>query len=278
MYKLLVTDLDGTLLNDEKGISREDVASINKLKNKNIKFSVFTGRSLVSAREYLNELKPNMPVALNNGAFLYNCDTEETVYKTHLKSETAIKLYRQGKKTGLNPILFSDFFNEKYMIIENKFWDDTHSFHRYFIHNKDRIVFVDSIEEYLKERAYIVQLVFMGNKYRVKEFMEIHQDLKDISMVYSTEINETVFFEILGSEVSKGKMLSKLMESFQILPEEVIYVGDNYNDLCAMNLVGMPVSPSNASGEIKKISKYTAPSNNDSPLTGVIKHFFPGII
>ncbi len=273
MYKLLVTDLDGTILNDEKTISQRDLESIGLLKDK-VRFSVFTGRSLASARNYLEILRPNAHVGLHNGAFLLDFETGKTVYQSKLKSDKASTLFEEGKELGLNIMLYSDFFNEKHMILEKKFWDDSYPYYKYFCHNSHHMVFVDDIGEFLKDTDYIVQMVFLGNKHIINDFMKKHENQNDISMVYSTEINETVFFEILGPDVSKGKTLKKMLNFYGIPPEEVIYVGDNFNDLCALDLAGMPVSPANASEEVRRISRFTAPTNNDSPLTEIIRQFF----
>jgi HAD hydrolase, family IIB len=91
---------------------------------------------------------------------------------------------------------------------------------------------------------------------------------------YFIAISKPVFLEIANKNVNKGKTLRILGELTNIKMEEVIAVGDSYNDIPLLEVAGMPVAVSNANEEIKKISRFESTSNNDDALKTVIERFF----
>ena len=85
---------------------------------------------------------------------------------------------------------------------------------------------------------------------------------------------QTYLLEIANKNINKGKTLRKLGEILGIGTEEMIAVGDSYNDIPLLEVVGMPVAVANANDEIKAMSKFESTSNNDDALKTVIEKFF----
>ena len=91
---------------------------------------------------------------------------------------------------------------------------------------------------------------------------------------YFIAISKPIFLEIANKNINKGKTLRKLGEILGIGTEEMIAVGDSYNDIPLLEVVGMPVAVANANDEIKAMSKFESTSNNDDALKTVIEKFF----
>jgi phosphatase yidA len=91
---------------------------------------------------------------------------------------------------------------------------------------------------------------------------------------YFIAISKPIFLEIANKNINKGKTLRKLGELTGIKMEEMIAVGDSYNDIPLLEVVGMPVAVANANDEIKAMSKFESTSNNDDALKTVIEKFF----
>ena len=88
MYRMVVTDLDGTLLNNKKQVSEANVKAIQNLKDQNITFVMATGRSDVMTRAYTKQLK-NVDIVIGcDGAVIRNIRTGEILCENHLRSET----------------------------------------------------------------------------------------------------------------------------------------------------------------------------------------------
>jgi len=84
-YKIVVTDLDGTLLNDEKKISDKDVNMLNKLNNNGVKIVIATGRNYFMAKKLTEQIKNINPIILaNNGAVVRKPKTDELIEYNYL--------------------------------------------------------------------------------------------------------------------------------------------------------------------------------------------------
>ena len=71
-YKMFITDLDGTLLDDRKNISEENIIALKKLTDHQVFITVFTGRNYLSAKRFIDALGIDIPVVFQNGAFIMN--------------------------------------------------------------------------------------------------------------------------------------------------------------------------------------------------------------
>src|SRR6056297_2402328 len=98
MFDLFITDLDGTLLDDDKKISQPDLEAIKTIRQNNIAFSVFTGRNFYSAYEYMNILQFDGLAALQNGALVIEMPSRKVVHEIRLKSKNAAFIYSLAKE------------------------------------------------------------------------------------------------------------------------------------------------------------------------------------
>ena len=107
MYRMVVTDLDGTLLNSQKQVSDANAKAIYKLKDQNITFVMATGRSDVMTKAYTKQLKNADIVIGCDGAVIRNIRTGEILYENHLRSETCHMTFEICKKYGLQYYVFA---------------------------------------------------------------------------------------------------------------------------------------------------------------------------
>ena len=85
-YKLICIDMDGTLLNDEKIISENNLRAIKLASEKGVRIAVCTGRIFTSADFFSDLLGVKSPVIASNGAYIREKDRDEVVYKATLRS------------------------------------------------------------------------------------------------------------------------------------------------------------------------------------------------
>ena len=133
MYRMVVTDLDGTLLNNKKQVSEANVKAIQNLKDQNITFVMATGRSDVMTRAYTKQLK-NIDIVIGcDGAVIRNIRTGEILYENHLRSETCHTTFEICKKYGL----------QYYVFAKDELVSDDPQNERFLIHQK----FNETVEE-----------------------------------------------------------------------------------------------------------------------------------
>ena len=83
------------------------------------------------------------------------------------------------------------------------------------------------------------------------------------------------YLELMHIEASKTKAIQFLMNQYGILQQEVIAIGDNYNDKEMIKFAGVGVAMGNAPEEIKMVADFVTDTNNDDGVSKALAHFFP---
>ncbi|MGC8821120.1 MAG: Cof-type HAD-IIB family hydrolase [Fervidobacterium sp.] len=270
MVKLIVTDLDGTLLNDEKHIPYENIQALRAALEKGINVSVATGRNFGSAKRYIEELDLDVPVIFQNGAFIYEWMENKIIYKSDLKSEIAVNIVEKARKYDLFYIVYIDFLEEKDMYIDIDYLGE---FLPYLNNNSWRINKVEDALKYVTKRDSIAEVALVGDEEKiVKAIQEALSGFEhQTSVVKNNKVNTETFYEIFGPNSSKELSFKYLLEYFNVSPEETMYLGDNFNDIGMLKLVGYPVVMENAPEEVKKYAKYISKSNNEAGVAYAVK-------
>ena len=280
MFELFITDLDGTLLDDNKNISDVNLAAINQLRSNKVAFSVFTGRNFYSACEYIKMLEVAGLVALQNGALILEMPSRKVINEICLNTDIAVQIYQMAKRYALTMICFLSYQDFKRkpdndMIVE-KNNSDCAIFDHYFQHNHERITMVQSFDNLLSSKNDIGQLAIIGKEAPLRDLLTTvtHQYHDKISHVLSPIGNDCGFLEFFGPKVSKGDALDYLLEHYDTTASKTVFIGDNYNDLPLMKKVGLPVATENAPREIKDHCKMVVSSNNHHAVKEAIQKIF----
>ncbi len=275
MVKLIVTDLDGTLLNDDKHIPYDNVIALREAIEKGVHVSIATGRNFGSAKRYIKELGLDVPVILQNGAFIYQYMEDKIIYKSDLKSEIAKLLVEKAREKGLFYIVYIDFLKEKDMYIDTNYSGE---FLSYLKQNEWRVNYVSDVVNHISNKDSIAEVALVGDEEKIKNIVD--SDLfkfgESVSVVKNNRINSEVFYEFFGPNSSKDISFNYLLNYFNVKPEETMYLGDNYNDIGMLKIVGYPVVMENAPEEVKKYAKYVSKSNNEAGVAHAIRKLVLG--
>ncbi|MBR3049404.1 MAG: HAD family phosphatase [Bacilli bacterium] len=262
MYKLLVSDFDGTLLDSDEAIPLTTMVEIDRIRKDGCLIAISTGRVLKSVMDYNRDFPFIDYVISCNGAYVYDVNNKKVIYK---KSVLASVIKKLKKLYGEYDINFCD----------TKYW--------YFLHgnNKERpleererrIKDFDSFYEKNKSSIYKVEILFDDKKTcdRVyDEILELNLKITINKFIY----NDYMYgVEITHKDVDKLIGIEKICNKNKISLDEVIGIGDSDNDISTIKNVGMGVCVSNASKEVKKIAKMKTSSNDTKGVEKVIKKF-----
>ncbi|ODN29842.1 Cof-type HAD-IIB family hydrolase [Fervidobacterium thailandense] len=268
--KLIVTDLDGTLLDDDKHIPEENVKALREAMERGVHVSVATGRNLHSAKPYIEELGLDVPVIFQNGAFIYEPLRRRIVHQVPLKSQIAKRFVESARKEGLFYILYSSFLDEHDMYID---MDYHGAFEKYLEQNAWRLNRVTDVVEYLKTSEEIAEIAIVGEEERILRAIKgaIDGFESEVSVVKNNVLGGESFYEIFGPNCSKEEALKFLLNYFGVRPEETMYLGDSFNDIGMLKLVGFPVVVENAHDEVKRYARYITRSNNEAGVAYAIR-------
>lgn len=262
MIRLVVIDLDGTLLNEEKRIPLQNITALKRALQQGIHLSISTGRSYVSGREFAESLSVSVPTSYQNGAVILNHEKKppEVLRKVLLSNEIATRIVESAKRHGLTATVFRDSLSLPDMLMD-RVPDSPYS--DYYAKNEFRIRLVDDIREHLNSSG-IIEISLEGEESRIiTSLSELDLDDSQVTVVKNNEIEKHAFYEFLGPGVGKEYALRFLADHLGISLGEVGFIGDNFNDLEAMQVAGLSIAMNNAPDEIKAVVDFVTKSSND---------------
>lgn len=269
MYRLIVSDLDGTLLRDDHTISEYTKSVIHKVSEQGIEFMLATGRIFGGARKYARELNLNTPILACNGALIKEA-AGKLLYGRPLPDNALTEVFQ----TLIARDLYFHCYAEE-SFYTKKFAGSLASFYSFNSSQpeEDRfpMVEIDPVELIGKDRIYKVLARYEGELDRE----ELYNCLKAIPGT-SVTVSWHNSFDICADQVSKSSAIDRYAKEKEILPSEILCFGDNYNDIDMIRYAGLGIAPENAASAIKEAADYVTCSNNEDGVAKAIEKFVFG--
>lgn len=261
MIKLVVSDLDGTLLDSKSEVSEVTVNTIKKYIDKGIEFAFCTGRAFAEMDHILESI-PFIRYAITaNGAYCFDTFTKEEIFKTLMFKKDIKKVYDVLKDED---VLFEAYIDDK--IYCNKKSDDEIIEYipieflnmvkksRVLVEDMEKLI--DELDE--KDGAIKIHIFFTT----VTDRDKVYQRIKDMPYdIVSQSFNE---IEVNAKDVNKGNGVLALAQKLGVSKGECMGFGDNFNDISMRNGVGTLVAVENAVDPLKEIADYITKSNTEN--------------
>ncbi len=273
MIKFLGIDLDGTLLDSEKHISKENLKALEEAEKRGISITLFTGRSFIASKEYFDVISSDIPGVFQNGAFIATLKSHKVVKKTTLSRKCAKQIIDLSKKEKLFPVAFTNFLEDPDMIYDLDLPEKS-NYTSYFARNAYRMIRVNDMATCIGEEISEVSVVGDFEKIkRVQKYLDPSEHTFILSTLFNS--NNEAFVEFFGPGCGKEKALNFLLNRLKISKKESAFIGDNYNDLEVLKAVENPIVMGNdeTPDEIKKIGKFVTSSNNDNGVAKAIREY-----
>lgn len=260
MIKLVVLDLDGTLLGSDKQISSQNVEIIKKHHEKGVNFVICTGRTL-SEVYHIDSIKNLLPYTdytiLTNGSACID-KTGNTIFDIRINSEDVKNIH---SKLDHMSMMFELYSNGKVICSEKslKEYKDYINPDFYKLVEDTRMTVPDILKFSEDEQGGINMILasFLSNSDMKKAYETV-----SAMDYYITQVGEKSI-EIHHSSVDKGNGISNLAEKLGINKENILSIGDSHNDLTMRKAVGTLVSMGNGIDELKDISDFITSTNDD---------------
>lgn len=264
MYKLIALDMDGTLLNDKKTISKENKEAIKSAISNGSKVVLATGRPLKGIEKYLKELdlinNGDYAIAFN-GALVQETKTGKVLYENNMTKEDLKILYKLSKEldVDIHFLTIGGCYTPKFNVysqIENT------------LNNIPlNIIDFDNIPEDLK----IIKIMFVGSEDKINEIIKLVP--KELQEKYNVVRSASIFLEFLNKDTSKGFAIAKLCNILNIDKKNILCVGDAENDIHMIEYAGLGVAMGNAYPQVKKVANYITKTNDQHGVAQVINKF-----
>jgi hypothetical protein len=267
LYKLLVIDIDGTLINKEGVLSEKDTEAIKKAIQTGIRVVISTGRVAQASDWVLKALSLDGYHIFSDGALVANPDSGEEVYVEPVKPE----LVRQLIELSYNTKMHFDFYSSKHYFIEQEDW--AADIRRNFFRLTPTIVNFNDIWQ--TERIIKGTIIVRNDEERAtaRDLEKKFAGKLSFSWTDTPRYPGIYFINILSNSVSKGKALSNLCAFLKVSPALVMAIGDSNNDISLFKKVGLAVAMGNATPELKKIAHHITLSVDDGGVAAAIEEY-----
>lgn len=281
--KLLALDLDGTLLNSEGQISERNKTAIRAAEDAGVKVTIATGRRFRDARPVALEAGFNAPILTHNGALIKHAESLETFSVDLLEDDAVREILRVGYSFGGNALVSADPAGKGTLFYDN-ISDENVPLKRYIVwarhlhgdEAEEAVHHVDSLEE-IVEPNDIIHISFSGTCNAMYEFQNVlEEELEDSVNILATVYPHLDFtlLDILPPHASKAAGLNKLSMAEGWSREQIMVIGDNFNDLEMLEYAGTSVVMGNADNSlIERTEFYTTLTNNEDGVAAAIERF-----
>lgn len=262
-YKMIVLDIDDTLLCSKHFILPETKESLINAQKNGIKVVLCSGRPTVGMTKFIKELKIDEfggYIISFNGANVVEAKTEKLLYENNLTVEQLHRLYNLSNENNVGIHTYS----KTHIIAEaeykfTKFESELVGMDIEIVNNFKEAVNKPSVKAIMVEEPSVLKQI----ENRVKK------ETKDMSVTFS----KPFFFEFMNNAVDKGKSLKYLCDKLNIKPSEVMAFGDSHNDLPMIEYAGLGIAMGNSVKEVIAIANYTTKTNDDNGIKYAIDKF-----
>ena len=281
MYKMICLDLDGTLLNDCKEISQENINLIRKAcKEKEIICVFATGRPLEYVDEICNLYDSYLSnyIIASNGAIIRDNKNNEVIYKAPLTNTQILNLKNIFLEENADYMIV---YTDKQQVLREARNTKALKDSAIIVNKKDSEL--KHIEDTIKNNPNLSGLLCMigGDTSaleniisRLKEIGEIETPgIGNYSHKTKTYAFESKFIDVMKKGCSKKNAIYFLADKLKIKKEEIIVMGDGSNDLSMFECAGLKIAMENADEKLKEKADFITASNNDDGVAKAIQKF-----
>jgi Cof subfamily protein (haloacid dehalogenase superfamily) len=259
-YKMLVIDMDDTLLTDDHKISEENKEMLLKAQEKGVYVILASGRPTPAMTAYAKELQMDSYMISYNGAVITDLKEDRILFEQTLTQEQIHELYEYSLKSKTHIITYIDGkvvseTSSEYIDIELSITG--------LVHNK-----VLDFKAAVQSSA--VKCILLEEPSYLKE---VEIDLKKAMPHLSVSMSKPFFLEVAQNGIDKGASIKLLAEKLNILQSEIIAVGNAGNDLTMIEYAGLGVWVDNVDPELRHRGDVIVASNNNHGVAEVVRRF-----
>lgn len=277
---LIALDIGGTLLSDDNNITKENLATIKRIKKKGVLIALTTAREYSSTKYISRQIGCDYGV-FSNGSHLLDINQLKTLKCSLIETEAVLEIYDYCKKNNLYIHLNQEFcevsdemayFNLKHHLLNVNYPDEL----------KSSCYLIEKLREYIIDND-ITKIVIVSEENLEEHIDNINKILEKYNL-FITEYNRNLYEHIIGKTVdyieigatneTKATGLSYLANMLNIPQNEIVVFGDGDNDIEMLSMFSNSVCMQNGSSKAKTLASYiTKKDNNNSGVAEGINYY-----
>lgn len=268
MIKLVVSDMDGTLLNKDGKISPANEKAIQSIRAMGVPFVLCTGRIYSAVKPYAEYLKLKAPVIGCNGAIIKSPESGEILYINEMKPEVVNKVVDIFRKYDH----YFHFYDEDTVYAEKRgpLFDYIEKMSQKLGGTGIKTEIVDDVKTLIGSSVQVLKMGFnMIDEDVSPKIVEEVRTIKGLTVVQSAP----TLMDIMNEDVSKGKAIEALASIFNISTDEIMAMGDNDNDVEMIRTAGVGVAMGNARDAVKAVADDIAVHHEEDGVAWALEKY-----
>jgi Cof subfamily protein (haloacid dehalogenase superfamily) len=266
--KLLVLDIDGTLAGSSNEISESVKLAVEAVQQKNIPVALATGRMYRSALRFHQTIKSQLSMITYNGAWIQNPLTGEIQQHLPVSEQIALDLLEYFQSPPLSSYFGLHFYLEDCLYVK----EITAATENYALRSQVEPIAVGDLRSILDKPPTKV-LALAEKPYIIQELIAVLRERYTVNDLHLTQSSPD-FLEAIHPRVNKAEAVKYLVENvLGIAKEQVMAIGDNFNDQEMLKYVGLGVAMGNAPTPVQDIADWIAPDVEQDGVAVAIEKF-----
>lgn len=263
-YKIIFSDIDGTLLNSEHQISKRTKEKINKLVQKGIDFILVSARMPEGVEVVQNQLSIKCPIICYSGGLILD-EEGNILQSTAMKKSQAVEIKKYINENYSDVSASTYSFNSWIVDDRNNYW----------IKQEADITHIEpyeaDIEKYLSNNQSVHKILCMGDENLIEK---LEKDLIKKYDDFTIYKSKSTYIEIMPKLVLKSSAIKVICDKKNIQREETIAFGDSFNDIDMLEYAGKGIAMGNAHIDVKNAADCVTDTNDNEGLYKKLEEFF----
>lgn len=256
MIKLIASDMDGTLLNENNEINDEFFDIFNKLKERDIIFAAASGRQYYNLLKRFEKIKDDMMFIAENGTFVMHKGKE--LLLNSLDKELALELITVGQTIDNAYVILCGKESAYIENTDERFMEQVNKYYA-------KVKVVSDLTKVCDDILKVTICDFSGSEENSYTYFKKFEDKLHVA------VSGEIWLDMMAKGVNKGLAINKLQKLLNITQEETMVFGDYLNDLEMMDSAYHSYAMENAHEDLKKAARFIAKSNDDNGVVTAIK-------
>lgn len=269
-YKILFTDIDGTLLNDSKTLSPSIHQAMKEYTSKGGRIVLSSGRPLPGILQVVKDLNleiPNMYIIAYNGAMVYDLSNRKGIWEKRIPLSSVRTILNLAHDNHIHCQTYTD------ELILSEY--DTPELHKYINHIHMPYEIKENITEYLiscdNYMPFKLLAITMNDQEALANFANLLKPI--VGDHIHTFFSAYCYLECCMKEASKGNAVRFLCDYLHIDITDTVAAGDAANDISMLEAAGISFAMANGTEDVKQAATYVTQKTNDEDGMMEILHF-----
>jgi len=262
--RLVIADVDGTLVTNEKLLTSRAIEAVKRLKNADIAFSITSGRPPLGMKMLIDPLGLTEPIAAFNGGVFVHPDLS-VMTQSFIPADIAAKVIDAIGRHGLDCWVYTD---RDWLV------RDTNAPH---VAREQWTVKVPPtvVPEFSSHLDRVAKIVGISDDYAAVARCEADVQ-RDCGNHVSAARSQPYYLDVTHPDANKGHVVEVLSQALSIPPEQIATIGDMPNDVLMFKKSGLSIAMGNASPEVQRQARFVTSSNEEEGFAKAMEAFILG--